>query len=171
MELAIVAAVVGVIAKPVINKLLPRIKTPFSLKHKKKLMEVYEALSKHRPLDFMLYPSYLGNNHEYQWVELDKYEGVKGNCLDLTPFLSDDGRKARIMMILLWIIVWALAGTEQSDRVVKGAICTGLKCSSTIVCYNSTVKKLMRLFKTDFLLDLATWIDAEAVPNFDGVIL
>jgi hypothetical protein len=174
MAEAIAVAVLGIIGKPLIAQLVPVLKAPFSHKQEEKLRQVYEALSKHSALDFMLHPDHPGEEHENQWEYLDLYRGKKDDCFDLTFELGDWGKKARIMMVLLWIIVRALAGHEQElrpDRVVKGAISMNLERPSAIVHYKAAVKKLLRLFKTEFPPDLAMLIDVESVQNFDKHLL
>lgn len=175
MAEAIVGIVVGVVGKPIFDnlfqQLLSVVKSPFSDEKKEKLMVVFTALSNHDALDFMLDPDYpTGENDKKQWDHLDHYRGRKDDLLDKAGDLGEVGKKARIMMVLLWIIVQALAGHEHElrpDRVVKGAISMNLDPPSTIVKHKAIVKKLLKLFKTNFPPDLAGMIDVDAVQNFD----
>ena len=168
---AIVVSLLGAISKPLIEQLLPKL---FSGKNEEQLNRVYLALSKHKALDFMLHPNYPGDDHDKQWEELDYYYGRTKDYFGRTFHLGTDGRKARIMMLLLWIIVQALDGHKiatELDAVVMSAISANLADPPMHVHHKAIVKKLVKAFKKKIPRDLAVWIDVPSVLNFDRRVL
>lgn len=132
--------------------------------------DVYRALSRHPILKY-IYPNY--PDPSSKWDSLDFYRQLvtqpkKHEIFTEASKLGETGAKAKIVLVLLWIIVQHLPKGMEAESVISRAITIEADtCGESLAHFSDVIGQLAKLFKTPLPSEILKSLNRLTPPRGD----